>query len=53
LRVLKRQLAGTGYIAVKIAEGAAAALEYAGKLAERQAWRTEIRQLEPARWKRR
>jgi hypothetical protein len=48
LRVLKRQLAGTDYIAVKIAEGAATAQEYAAKLAERQAWRTEIRQLESA-----
>jgi hypothetical protein len=37
LRVLKRQLADTDYIAVKIAEGAATAQEYAAKIAERQA----------------
>jgi hypothetical protein len=33
---------------VKIAEGAATAQEYAEKLAERQAWRTETGLLEPA-----
>ncbi|MDR1249738.1 MAG: hypothetical protein LBK63_10585, partial [Treponema sp.] len=48
LRVLKRQLADTDYIAVKIAEGAATAQEYAAKIAERQAWRTEIGLLEKA-----
>jgi hypothetical protein len=46
IRVLKRNLADTDYIAVKIAEGAATAEEYADRLAERQAWRTEIQQLE-------
>jgi hypothetical protein len=46
--VLKRQLAETDYIAVKIAEGAAAASDYAARLAERQAWRTEIGLLESA-----
>jgi hypothetical protein len=45
---LKRQLADTDYIAVKIAEGAASASQYADRLAERQAWRAEIRQLESA-----
>lgn len=45
---LKRSLADTDYIAVKIAEGAATAVEYAAKLAERQAWRTEIQQMESA-----
>jgi hypothetical protein len=45
---LKRQLAETDYIAVKIAEGAATASDYAARLAERQAWRTEIQQLETA-----
>jgi hypothetical protein len=48
VRVLKRNLADTDYIAVKIAEGAAAASQYADKLAERRAWRAEIRQLESA-----
>jgi hypothetical protein len=48
LRVLKWQLADTDYIAVNIAEGAATAQEYAEKLAERRAWRAEIRQLESA-----
>ena len=46
VRALKRLLADTDYVAVKIAEGAAAASDYAGKLAERQAWRSEIRLLE-------
>lgn len=45
---LKRRLADTDYIAVKIAEGATTPAEYAGKLAERQAWRAEIQELEPA-----
>jgi hypothetical protein len=48
IRDLKQMLAGTDYIAVKIAEGAASASDYAAKLAERQAWRAEIQQLEPA-----
>jgi hypothetical protein len=48
LRVLKRQLASTDYIAVKIAEGAAVAQDYAAKIAERQAWRAEIGLLEKA-----
>jgi hypothetical protein len=38
-------LAETDYIAVKIAEGSATADEYAGKIAERQAWRQEINAL--------
>jgi hypothetical protein len=46
--VLKRALAGTDYIAVKIAEGAADAQQYAAKIAERQAWRAEIQRLESA-----
>ncbi|MDR3356027.1 MAG: hypothetical protein LBO04_02455 [Spirochaetaceae bacterium] len=45
---LKRLLAETDYIAVKIAEGAATVTQYAAKLAERRAWRTEIGQLESA-----
>ena len=48
IRVLKGRLAETDYIAVKIAEGAATASDYAGKLAERQAWRAEIQELESA-----
>jgi antirestriction protein ArdC len=48
VRALKRLLADTDYIAVKIAEGAATASDYAAKLAERQAWRAEIQQLESA-----
>jgi hypothetical protein len=43
---LKRLLANTDYIAVKIAEGAATAADYADKIAQRQAWREEIQQLE-------
>jgi hypothetical protein len=48
LRVLKRQLADTDYIAVKIAEGAATAQDYAAKIAKRQAWRAETGLLEKA-----
>lgn len=48
IRVLKGYLADSDYIAVKIAEGAATAQQYAAKLAERQAWRAEIQQLESA-----
>lgn len=43
---LKRQLSGTDYTVIKIAEGAAAAEEYADIIAQRQAWRAEINQLE-------
>jgi hypothetical protein len=46
IRVLKRQLADTDYIAVKIAEGSATKSEYATQIAERRAWRTEINELE-------
>lgn len=42
---LKRKLADTDYIAVKIAEGAAAIDDYAGQIAQRQAWRQEINAL--------
>jgi hypothetical protein len=48
VRVLKRLLADTDYIAAKIAEGSATAAEYAAKIAERQAWRAEIAELESA-----
>ncbi|GHT89918.1 hypothetical protein FACS1894137_19270 [Spirochaetia bacterium] len=43
--VLKRNLADTDFIAVKIAEGSATAAEYAEKIAQRQAWRQEINAL--------
>jgi len=48
VRLLKKMLADTDYIAAKISEGSATREEYAGKIAERQAWRDEIRQLEEA-----
>jgi len=48
VRVLKKLLAETDYIAAKISEGSATVEEYAGKIAERQAWRQEIRTLEAA-----
>jgi hypothetical protein len=48
VRVLKRLLADTDYIAAKIAEGSATAAEYTAKIAERQAWRAEIAELESA-----
>ena len=43
---LKSQLADTDYIAAKIAEGAATKEEYADKLAEREAWRVRINELQ-------
>jgi hypothetical protein len=43
--VLKRKLADTDYIAAKIAEGSATAADYAGEIAQRQAWRREIGEL--------
>ncbi len=43
---LKNKLAETDYIAAKIAEGAATKEEYADVLAQRQAWRAEINQLQ-------
>ncbi|MDR2149903.1 MAG: hypothetical protein LBO67_03630 [Spirochaetaceae bacterium] len=46
IRYLKRLLADTDYIAVKIAEGSATTEEYAAQIAQRQAWREEIQQLE-------
>jgi hypothetical protein len=44
--VLKRKLAETDYIAAKITEGSATMEEYADKIAQRQAWRQEIAELE-------
>lgn len=43
---LKQKLADTDYIAVKIAEGAATREQYADLIAQREAWREEIRALE-------
>lgn len=46
IAALKQKLADTDYIAAKIAEGAATREEYADILAQRQAWRDEINELE-------
>lgn len=43
---LKTKLAQTDYIAAKIAEGAATKEEYAAEIAQRQAWRARINELE-------
>lgn len=43
---LKQNLINTDYIACKIAEGSATREEYAGIIAQRQAWRDEINELE-------
>lgn len=43
---LKQLLADTDYVVIKIAEGAATPEEYADVIANRQAWREEIRELE-------
>ena len=48
IAALKRLLADTDYIAVKIAEGSATKADYAQKISERQAWREELRTLESA-----
>ena len=48
IRILKKNLAETDYIAAKIAEGAATAADYAEKIAQRNAWRKEISELESA-----
>lgn len=45
---LKHKLAKTDYAVIKIAEGVATAEEYADVIAQRQAWREEINQLESA-----
>lgn len=46
ITTLKAQLSATDYAVIKIAEGAATAEEYADVIAQRQAWRAEINQLE-------
>jgi hypothetical protein len=43
---LKVNLAETDYVAIKIAEGAATADDYADVLVQRQAWRDRINTLE-------
>lgn len=43
---LKTKLAQTDYIAAKIAEGSAAAEEYAEEIARRREWRARINELE-------
>jgi hypothetical protein len=45
---LKQMLAGTDYIAIKIAEGSCTKADYADKIAERETWRQELRALEDA-----
>lgn len=45
IAVLRRKLADTDYIAAKIAEGSSTAADYAGEIAQRQAWREEINAL--------
>lgn len=46
LAKLKANLANTDYVAIKIAEGAATAEEYADTLKQRERWREKIRELE-------
>lgn len=43
---LKANLSATDYVVIKIAEGVATKKEYADVIAQRQAWREEINQLE-------
>lgn len=43
---LKQLLSGTDYVVLKIAEGVATREDYESVLAQRQAWREEINQLE-------
>ena len=43
---LKQYLSDTDYVVIKIAEGAATAEEYTDVIANRQAWRAEINQLQ-------
>lgn len=46
IATLKSNLSATDYAVIKIAEGAATAEEYAGIIADREAWRAEINELE-------
>lgn len=43
---LKAKLSATDYVVIKLAEGEATKEEYADVLANRKAWREEIRELE-------
>lgn len=43
---LKQMLADTDYVVIKIAEGSATKEDYADVIAQRKAWRAEIRELE-------
>lgn len=43
---LKAKLSETDYVVIKIAEGVATAEEYAAVIADREAWRKEINELE-------
>jgi hypothetical protein len=45
---LKKKLADSDYVVLKIAEGAATHEEYAAKIAERQAWRNRVEELDTA-----
>ena len=46
IKELKKNLSKTDYITAKIAEGAATKEEYADVIAQRQAWRDEINELQ-------
>ena len=46
ITALKEKLAATDYAVIKIAEGAATAVDYADLIAQRQTWRAEINDLE-------
>jgi hypothetical protein len=48
IAILKQKLADTDYAVIKIAEGVATVEEYTDVITQRQAWRTEISQLEPS-----
>ena len=48
IAALKRNLAGTDYVVIKIAEGVATKDDYAEIIAQRQQWRSEINELENA-----
>jgi hypothetical protein len=43
---LKQKLAESDYIVIKIAEGAAKSEDYAEQIAQRQAWRKQVEELE-------
>lgn len=47
LNELKSKLSNSDYAVIKIAEGAATAEEYAQLIADREAWRAEVNELQP------